>query len=100
MRKSFKGKFLVRRNTLGDGTPVVILCGVFYPNFDIKQLNSDDEMWVADLEVKDGGVRFHEKVDSHSFSPDDFLEGEHQNSDCWKNKEQLDLFNPQLGIGL
>jgi hypothetical protein len=98
MRKSFKGKFLVRKSTLTNGTPVVILCGSFYPNFDTETLNDDDEMWVAELEVKDGGIRFHEKLGGSQVSPEDFLIGEYQSPDSWKNKEQLDLFNPQHGM--
>lgn len=102
MRKSFKGKFLVRPNKMSNGTPVVVLCGVFLPNFDTNALsdgNGDDEMWVAELEVKDGGLRFHNKVDMNkALSPEDFLEGEHQSPAQWKDKEQLDLFNPHLDL--
>lgn len=92
--KTFKGKFLVRRSALSNKEPVVIICGVFKTNFDSNILNDDDEMWVAELEVKEGGLRFHNRVSTRQFSPEDFLEGEHQAPSYWQNKDQLDLFNP------
>lgn len=89
--KTLRGKYLVRKSKLvRDGTPVLILTGVFYPtNFDIDSVKDNDEMWVSDLEVRDGGIRFTEPYGRDGGSPEDFLEGEMMSSKCWKTKSKL-----------
>lgn len=83
-----KGKYLVRPSKLEDGSPVLILTGVFYPNFDISSINENDEMWVSELEVMDGGLRFSGQEGFNS--PEDFLEGKNKHPSQWKNKSKLD----------
>lgn len=96
MAKSFRGKFLVRRATNhSDGKQSVVICGVFKPNFDINQLNDNDEMWVADLVVGSGGIRFSGK-ETLGPSPEDFLEGQCMSPSSWKNRDQLDMFLPEV----
>jgi len=69
--ETFLGKCLVRRARDSEGKPVVILCGVFRPEFDVESIDDRDEMWA---------VRFQE-LSSKRFvntnvlhcSPEDFL---------------------------
>lgn len=96
MAKSFRGKFLVRVASSQETMQKrVVLCGVFVPNFDIDELNENDEMWVAELSVVSGGIRFTGK-ETGGPSPEDFLEGAFMSPRDWKNREQLDLFLPEI----
>jgi len=88
MEKVIRGKYLVRKAKLENGTEVLTITGVFHPqNFNLDEINDNDEMWVSDLIVASGGLKFTEPT---SFmSPEDFLEGNGQTPREWKNKEQL-----------
>lgn len=91
MKHSFRGKFLVRKSKTKNNEEVVVICGVFYPK-DLKiKLNSKDEMWVADIEIKDGGIRFEEcnTTSTGARSPEEFLEGESQKPQDWNKKSNL-----------
>ena len=89
------GKMLVRVCELNetskggdDRTHVITFTGMFSPqNFDIKEIEGD-EMWVAEVVIKEGGIRFTEPT-ILSISPEDFLEGEGTSPSCWKNKTKL-----------
>jgi hypothetical protein len=91
MERKLIGKFLVRRATNNEGKEVLVLCGSFYPkNFKANEIDSGDEMWVADITIHDGGARFskvQEGVDAGS--PEEFLEGRNQRPEDWKSKEEL-----------
>jgi hypothetical protein len=85
-----RGKYLVRKSTLGDGKQVLTLTGVFHPmNFDINEVNSDDEMWVSDIIVSDGGIRFSDPFELDGGSPEDFLAGRMQSPSDWKTKGKI-----------
>lgn len=91
--KKLTGKYLVRKAKLNNGTPVLILSGVFYPNFDISEVNDNDEMWVSEIIVSEGGIKFTEPVNNiDAISPEDFLENIHnqQSPKFWKNKLPLE----------
>jgi hypothetical protein len=86
----FRGKFLVRKSKLVNGEDVIIFCGLALPASDQNLvLNSKDEMWVCDIEVKSGGVRFEEFGTTGAGSPEDFLSGMFQSQNEWKKKSEL-----------
>lgn len=90
MEKILRGKYLVRKSKLTDGTPVLTLSGVFYPqNFSVDDVKDDDEMWVSDIIVSEGGLCFTDPIDRDGGSPEDFLEGKNQSPLCWKTKDKL-----------
>ena len=73
MERKLRGKCLVNRNTLKNGEEVLTLTGVFYPvSFNVEDVKDGGEMWVADIIVEEGGIRFT-KNESISISPEDFL---------------------------
>jgi len=83
--KNIRGKFLVKKNILQDGKPCLIITGICIPkNFDIDSISDGDEMWVCDLMVLDGGLRFEGAMGGHGPSPEDFLSGEGQKESSWK----------------
>ncbi len=83
--KQLRGKFLLRKSTLQNGSTVLTMTGVFPSyNFDIED---GDEMWVADVVIQDGGFAFSNP--SREVSPEDFLSGENQNIKEWKTKKEL-----------
>ena len=89
MERKLRGKCLVNINRLENGEEVLTLTGVFYPvSFNVEDVKDGGEMWVADIIVEEGGIRFT-KNESISISPEDFLEGESQDSSSWKNKDIL-----------
>ena len=91
--KTFRGKYLIRKAKTSDGTPVVVLCGIFVPLEDIdwEKLQDSDEMWVSDLIVGEGGLRFTEPINKTGApSPEDFLSGEGTSPRFWGKKENLD----------
>ena len=89
MEKLLKGKYLVRKSKLEDGTPIITLTGVFYPkNFNIDDIKDNDEMWVSDIIIGDG-VRFTDPVGIDGGSPEEFLGGENMSPSCWKTKGDL-----------
>ena len=90
MEKKLRGKYLVRKSKLSNGTPVVTITGTFYPqNFNIDEIKDNDEMWVSDILVLGGGLRFTDPLGGDSGSPEDFLSGEKQLPSEWKTKEKL-----------
>lgn len=91
MDRQLRGKFLVRRSKTNTGKEVLTLTGTFHPvNFNISDVNSADEMWVADVIVCEGGFKFTDCLYSHGVgSPEDFLEGNCQKSSDWQKKELL-----------
>ncbi len=91
MEKILRGKYLVRKGELKDGSPIITITGIFRPtNFSLDDVNDNDEMWVSDI-IINGGLRFTNSThSSHSAcSPEDFLAGTHQLPTDWKNKEPL-----------
>lgn len=47
MERMLRGKYLVRKAKLENGTEVIILSGVFYPqNFNVDEIKDNDEMWL------------------------------------------------------
>ena len=90
MDRILRGKYLVRKSKLDNGKEVVTLTGVFYPtNFDINSLNDDDEMWVSDIIVSSGGIRFTNPISTDGGSPEDFIDGNNQLPTDWKTKGHL-----------
>lgn len=91
MEKILRGKYLVRRATLEEtGQKVLIITGIFHPqNFDVDDVKSNDEMWVSDLIVAPGGIRFSDPLGSDGGSPEDFLNGDAQSPRSWKTRESL-----------
>lgn len=90
MEKMLRGKYLVRKSKLEDGTPVLTLTGTFYPiNFPSTDVDDGDEMWISNLIVCSGGVKFSGRVNDVTCSPEDFLEGDSQLSSNWREKDEL-----------
>ena len=90
MERILRGKYLVRKSKLKNGTEVVILFGVFHPqNFNVNEIKDNDEMWVSDLRVLDGGIRFSDPFGTDGGSPEDFIAGVNQSPRDWKTKDYL-----------
>lgn len=91
MDRKLIGKCLVRRSTTHDGKPVLVLCGSFIPtNFKVDDVDSGDEMWVANITIHEGGAKFSKiKEGVDVGSPEEFLEGRNQRPEDWKQKETL-----------
>lgn len=91
MEKVLRGKYLVRKAKLTESNnDVLIITGIFFPtNFDINEIKDNDEMWVSDLLVMPGGIKFTDPKGKDGGSPEDFLEGEMTSPSCWKNKKEL-----------
>lgn len=90
MEKILRGKYLVRRSKLEDGRDAVTITGIFHPqNFNIDEINGDDEMWVSDIIISSGGLRFTDPIGIDGGSPEDFLDGNMTSPTCWKNKSSL-----------
>lgn len=89
VERNLKGKFLVRRSTTA-GKPCLIIAGVFFPEFDINSIETSDEMWVAEITVHSGGIRFYDNNEkSAGYSIEEFLEGRNMSSQDWNKKETL-----------
>lgn len=87
MEKILRGKYLVRKSKLKNGQDVVTLSGVFHPqNFDISEIKDNDEMWVSNIIVSSGGIRFSDPIGIDGGSPEDFLSGINQSPLDWKTK--------------
>jgi hypothetical protein len=87
MEKVIIGKYLIKKATLKNGEVVLTLTGVFHPkNFNIDEINDNDEMWVSGL-ITTNGLKFTNPF--NSVSPEDFLSGENQSPKDWKNKSVL-----------
>jgi len=91
MERKLIGKFLVRRSTTKDGNPVIVLCGTFIPkNFKSDEISDSDEMWLSDITVHEGGARFTKCLNGRDAgSPEDFLSGENQQPEDWKDRGKL-----------
>lgn len=91
MEKILRGKYLVRKSKLENGTDVIQLTGVFLPqNFNIDEIKDNDEMWVSDIKVLTGGIRFTDPIGSvDAGSAEQFLEGNKQSPSDWKSKGSL-----------
>jgi len=90
MDRILRGKYLVRRAKLTNGVDVITLAGIFYPqNFDIETIKDDDEMWVSDIIVSSGGLRFTDPVGTDAGSLEDFVEGSNQSPLNWGTKGSL-----------
>ena len=88
--KILRGKYLIRKSKLTDGKQVLTISGVFHPmNFDVNEINNDDEMWVSDIIIADGGIRFSDPEGIDGGSHEDFLAGVNQSPDYWKTKSKL-----------
>jgi hypothetical protein len=91
MKRTLTGKYLLRKSKLPSGEAVVVVTGIFYPNFDIDTINSNDEMWVSKIDVVEGGLRFFNPISTDAGNIVDFLTNDSnmQSPDNWKNKEKL-----------
>lgn len=90
MDKILRGKYLVRKSKLKDGNDVIILTGIFYPqNFEVSEIKNNDEMWVSDIIVVSGGLKFTDPIGIDGGSPEDFLDGNNQSTSNWKTKGKL-----------
>lgn len=91
MERILRGKYLVRKSKLENGTYAVVLAGVFHPqNFNVDEIEDSDEMWVSDIIVSSGGIRFTKPTSGiDGGSPEDFISGEKQAPSSWKNKSTL-----------
>lgn len=91
MEKVVRGKYLVRKTKLANGKDALVITGVFHPmNFDISEIKDNDEMWVSDLQVLQGGLRFTDPVNGIDVgSPEDFIGGSNQMPRDWQNKSKL-----------
>jgi hypothetical protein len=82
-----RGKYLVKKNKLEDGTHILTISGIFRPiNFSIDDIADNDEMWVSDVEVIKG-LKFTDPHSVDGGSPEDFISGE--NPKDWETKEYL-----------
>ena len=85
-----RGKYLVRKSKLKNGAEVIILSGIFYPqNFNVNEIKNNDEMWVSDITVSSGGLRFTDPIGIDGGSPEDFISGINQSPTSWKTKDTL-----------
>lgn len=89
MERMLRGKYLVRKSTLENGEKVLTLTGVFRPNFDIDEVKDNDEMWVSDIIVCSGGIRFTDPIGIDGGSPEDFLDGDNQSPRNWMTRGTL-----------
>lgn len=90
MERILRGKYLVRKYKTKKGEDVVGIYGTFYPNFDINTIKNNDEMWVSDIIIGPGGIRFTDPVDGvDGGSPEDFVSGNKQLPRDWKTKSEL-----------
>lgn len=90
MEKILRGKYLVRKSKLENGTDVITISGVFYPqNFNVDEIKNNDEMWVSDIVVSSGGIRFTDPIGVDGGSPEDFISGVNQSPLNWKTKGYL-----------
>ena len=90
MERILRGKYLVRKAKLENGSEVITLSGVFYPqNFKVDEIKDNDEMWVSDIIISSGGIRFTDPIDTDGGSPEDFISGMNQSPDNWKTKGSL-----------
>lgn len=90
MERILRGKYLVRKSKLSNGQEVLTISGVFYPqNFNIDEVKDNDEMWVSDLVVSSGGIRFTDPIGRDGVSPEDFMSGENHSPSDWNNKNKL-----------
>jgi len=89
MEKIIRGKYLVRKKKIYNGSDILIVTGVFYPiNFNLNEIGDNDEMWISDLMVIDGGLKFSDPI-NNNISPEDFLSGKNQMPISWKIKSKL-----------
>jgi len=89
MERILRGKYLVRKGKLTNGDPIVIICGMFHPtNFNVDDINGNDEMWVSDIIIS-GGLRFTNPIGIDGGSPEDFLDGNNVSPQCWNDKDIL-----------
>ena len=90
MERILRGKYLVRKSKLENGNEVITLSGVFHPqNFNVSEIKDNDEMWVSDIIVSSGGIRFTDPNDADGGSPEDFISGINQSPSNWKTKGSL-----------
>lgn len=90
MERILRGKYLVRKSKLKNGDEVITLSGVFYPqNFNVAEIKDNDEMWVSDIIISSGGIRFTDPVGIDGGSPEEFISGENQLPSYWKTKGSL-----------
>ena len=90
MERILRGKYLVRKSKLENGTEVLVLSGVFHPqNFNLNEIKDNDEMWVSDIIVSSGGIKFTDPIGTDGGSPEDFICGHNQSPLCWETKESL-----------
>ena len=90
MEKVLRGKYLVRKSKLSNGQNVLTISGVFHPqNFNIDEVKDNDEMWVSDIIISSGGIRFTDPIGVDGGSPEDFISGDNQSPSCWSTKGVL-----------
>lgn len=90
MERILRGKYLVRKSKLQNGDEVITLSGVFHPqNFNVDEIKDNDEMWVSDIIVSTGGIKFTDPIGIDGSSPEDFISGVNQSTLNWKTKGSL-----------
>ncbi len=90
MERILRGKCLVRKAKLENGTEVITLSGVFYPqNFNVSEIKDNDEMWVSDIIVSSNGIRFTDPTGIDGGSLEDFISGVNQSPSNWETKGSL-----------
>ncbi len=89
MEKQLIGKMLIRVKDLkvplkNGANKTLTLTGMFIPqNFNIDEIEGD-EMWVAEVVIKQGGKRYTSPKNNNT-SPEDFLSGEGTKNSDWYN---------------
>lgn len=91
MELILRGKFLIRKTKLDSGKSALIVTGAAFVNSDnfYDTIDDNDEMWVCDLTLLPGGIRFSNRVDIKAGSPEDFLMGQSQSPSAWKKRTDL-----------
>ena len=85
--KILRGKFLLRPEQI-NGQDVLVLGGVFYPNFDVSEIN-DPEMRISEIILTNKGIKFTHPTEEIT-SLDDFISGISQLPSEWNRKYNLD----------
>jgi len=90
MRKTLRGKYLVRKSMTNYGKPCLVVTGMFFPvDFDINDISDSDEMWVSDITINGDGIRFTDPKKGFGPSPEDFLSGDSSSPSSWKNQSKM-----------
>jgi len=90
MSTNLKGKYLIKKTKNKEGEPCFVITGIFYPaDFNIDEIEINEEMWVSEITINNGGLRFSEPTQGFAPSPEEFLSGECTSPSSWKTKHLL-----------